>query len=218
MSYSNENDFLKTLERFEFDIISGFFRPRERLIEKDLGERYHASRGTIRKVLLELEFRHLIKHFSNRGARVAEPSKKEMQDIYNARVMIESYAIGLAIQNSSNLNLDQIIIYQKAFEEAVADENLKDIIASNGLFHQEIFQACGNRVVVEMIDQLRKRSHIWQHYIVGHAARMQATIQEHGDIVSCLKKGNGAELKNVNKNHLAQGFKSYCEDLMMDQT
>jgi DNA-binding GntR family transcriptional regulator len=218
MSYSNENDFLKTLERFEFDIISGFFRPRERLIEKDLGERYHASRGTIRKVLLELEFRHLIKHFSNRGARVAEPSKKEMQDIYNARVMIESYAIGLAIQNSSNLNLDQIIIYQKAFEEAVTDENLKDIIASNGLFHQEIFQACGNRVVVEMIDQLRKRSHIWQHYIVGHAARMQATIQEHGDIVSCLKKGNGAELKNVNKNHLAQGFKSYCEDLMMDQT
>ncbi len=218
MSYSNENDLLKTLERFEFDIISGFFRPRERLIEKDLSERYQASRGTIRKVLLELEFRHLIKHFSNRGALVAEPSKKEMGDIYNARVMLESYAIDLAMQNSNNLILDQIIIYQKAFEKAVANENLKDIIASNRLFHQEIFKACGNRVVVEMIDQLRKRSHIWQHYIVGHAARMKDTIQEHSDIVGCLKKGNGSELKNVNKNHLTQGFKSYCEDLMIDQT
>ena len=218
MSYSNGNDFLKTLERFEFDIISGFFRPRERLIEKDLSERYHASRGTIRKVLLELEFRHLIKHFSNRGARVAEPSKKEMEDIYNARVILESYAIDLAMQNSSDLNLDRIIIYRKAFEKAVANENLKDIIASNRFFHQGIFQACGNRVVVEMIDQLRKRSHIWQHYIVGHADRMKATIQEHNNIVRCLKKRNGAELKKVNTNHLAQGFKSYCEDLMMDQT
>jgi DNA-binding GntR family transcriptional regulator len=217
MSYSNKNDFLKTLRRFEFDIISGFFRPRERLIEKDLSERYHASRGTIRKVLLELEFGHLIKHFSNRGARVAEPSKKEMEDIYNARVMLESYAIDLTMQNRSDLNLDQIVIYQKAFEKAVANENLKDIIASNRLFHQGIFQACGNQVVVEMIDQLRKRSHIWQHYIVGHADRMKDTIQEHHNIVRCLKKKNGPELKNVNENHLAQGFKSYCEDLMIYQ-
>jgi DNA-binding GntR family transcriptional regulator len=69
-----------------------------------------------------------------------------------------------------------------------------------------------------MIDQLRKRSHIWQHYIVGHADRMKDTIQEHSEIVRCLKKGNGTELKSVNENHLAQGFKSYCEDLMMDQT
>jgi DNA-binding GntR family transcriptional regulator len=217
MSYSNKNDFLKTLRRFEFDIISGFFRPRERLIEKDLSERYHASRGTIRKVLLELEFGHLIKHFSNRGARVAEPSKKEMEDIYNARVMLESYAIDLTMQNRSDLNLDQIVIYQKAFEKAVANENLKDIIASNRLFHQGIFQACGNQVVVEMIDQLRKRSHIWQHYIVGHADRMKDTIQEHHNIVRCLKKKDGPELKNVNENHLAQGFKSYCEDLMIYQ-
>ena len=218
MSYSNENDFLKTLERFEFEIISGFFRPRERLIEKDLSERYQASRGTIRKVLLELEFRHLIKHFSNRGAWVAEPSKKEMEDIYNARVILESYAIDLAMQNRTHLNLDQIIIHQKAFEKAVANENLKDIIASNRLFHQGIFKACGNQVVVEMIDQLRKRSHIWQHYIVGHADRMKGTIQEHHNIVRCLKKRDGAELKNVNQKHLTQGFKSYCEDLMMDQT
>ena len=81
MSDSKENGFRNTLECLEFDIISGFFRPREHLIEKDLCQRYDASRGAIRKVLQELEFRHLIKHFSNRGAVVAEPSKKEMKTI-----------------------------------------------------------------------------------------------------------------------------------------
>jgi len=215
MLYSNENDFLKTLERLEFDIISGLFRPRERLIEKDLCDRYDASRGTIRKVLRELEFRQLIKHFSNRGALVAEPSKKEMKDIYNARVLLENHAIDLAMQNNTGPDIDRVVFHQKAFENAVGDEKLKGIMESNGLFHQEIFQACGNGVVVEMIDQLRKRSHIWQHYIVGHADRIKNTIQEHGDIVRCLKEGNVMELKKVNQNHLTQGFKSYMDDLMI---
>ena len=215
MLYSNENDFLKTLERLEFDIISGLFRPRERLIEKDLCGRYDASRGTIRKVLRELEFRHLIKHFSNRGALVAEPSKKEMKDIFNARVLLENHALDLAMQNSTGPDIDRVVIHQKAFEYAVGDEKLKGIMESNGLFHQEIYQACGNAIIVEMIDQLRKRSHIWQHYIVGHPDRMKKTIRDHRDIVRCLKEGNAVELKKVNENHLAQGFKSYMDDLMI---
>ena len=129
MLYSNENDFLKTLERLEFDIISGLFRPRERLIEKDLCERYDASRGTIRKVLRELEFRHLIKHFSNRGALVAEPSKKEMKDIFNARVLLENHALDLAMQNSTGPDIDRVVIHQKAFEYSVGDEKLKAVLA-----------------------------------------------------------------------------------------
>ena len=215
MSDSQENGFHKTLECLEFDIISGFFRPRERLIEKDLCQRYDASRGTIRKVLQELEFRHLIKHFSNRGALVAEPSKKEMKDIYDARVLLESYAIDLAVQNSSGPDIERVVIYQKAFENAVAEEKLKGIMEANRLFHQEIFQASGNAVVVNMIDQLRKRSHIWQHYIVGHADRMKRTIEEHSDIVRCLNENNASALKKVNENHLIQGYKSYMDDLMI---
>ena len=215
MSDSKENGFRNTLECLEFDIISGFFRPREHLIEKDLCQRYHASRGAIRKVLQELEFRHLIKHFSNRGAVVAEPSKKEMKDIYNARALLESYAIDLTLQNSTGPDIDCVVTHQKAFEKAVADEKLKGIMETNRLFHQEIFQGCGNMVVVEMIDELRKRSHIWQHYIVGHADRMKKTIQEHCDIVRWLKERNASSLKKVNENHLTQGFKSYMHDLMI---
>ena len=94
----------------------------------------------------------IIKHFSNRGALVAEPSKKEMKDIFNARVLQEKHAIDLAMQNNTGPDIDRVVIRQKAFEKAIGDEKLKGIMESNGLFHQEIFQACGNGVVVEMID------------------------------------------------------------------
>ena len=210
-----ENNFHHTLKQLEFDILSGYFKPRERLIEKDLCERYKASRGTIRKVLQELEIKHIIKHFSNRGSAVAEPTKKEMEDIYNTRVLLENHAIDLLVTQIDKLELEKLIHYRDVFEKAVEDEDLKGIMESNGLFHQEIFQACDNAIILELIDQLRKRSHVWQHYIVGHADRLRQTVEEHGAIVDCLRKNNFTGLKEINENHLTMGFKSYMEDLMI---
>ena len=215
MTASNENNFNPTLKQLEFDILSGYFKPRERLVEKDLCERYNASRGTIRKVLQELEFKHIIRHFSNRGATVAEPTKKEMEDIYNTRVLLENHAIDLLENNVDKLDLGQLIKYRYAFEKAVESEDLKGIIESNRLFHQQIFQVCDNAIVLELIDQLRKRSHVWQHYIVGQANRLRKTVEEHDAIVDCLNKHDVPRLKIVNENHLTMGFKSYTEDLMI---
>jgi DNA-binding GntR family transcriptional regulator len=215
MTAINENNLNHTLKQLEFDILSGYFKPREHLIEKDLCERYNASRGTVRKVLQELEFKHIIRHFSNRGSTVAEPTKKEMEDIYNTRVLLENYAIDLLVGNIDKLDLARLIEYHSVFEKAVEAEDLKGIMESNRLFHQEIFQVCDNAIVLELIDQLRKRSHVWQHYIVGHADRLRKTVAEHDAIVDCLKKHDASGLKMVNENHLTMGFKSYMEDLMI---
>jgi len=218
MTANNENNFNPTLKQLEFDILSGYYKPRERLIEKDLCERYNASRGTVRKVLQELEFKHIIRHFSNRGSTVAEPSKKEMEDIYNTRILLENNAIDLLENNIYKLDLDQLFKYRRAFEKAVEAEDLKGIIESNRLFHQQIFLVCNNAIVLELIDQLRKRSHLWQHYIVGHADRLQKTVEEHDAIVHCLKRHDAPGLKMVNENHLTMGFKSYTDDLMIAPT
>jgi len=213
MRSSRQSEFKKILKRLETDILSGFFRPKERLIEKNLCQRYHASRGTIRQVLKELEFKQLINHHSNRGAFIAEPTKKEIEDIFGARVLLENYALDSVIQNLDRQTLAQIIIHQGAFEKAVKAKNLRAMMNSNRLFHNGIFQTCGNAIITEMIDQLRKRSHLWQHYIVGQPRRIEKTIEEHRDIVGCLQKGNASKLRKLNKQHLAEGYKSYIEDL-----
>ena len=213
MRSSRQSEFKEILKRLETDILSGFFHPKERLIEKSLCQRYQASRGTIRQVLKELEFKQLINHHSNRGAVIAEPTKKEIEDIFGTRVLLENHALDFVIQNIDRQTLAQVITYQAAFEKAAKAKNLRAIMNSNRLFHNGIFQTCGNVVITEIIDQLRKRSHMWQHYIVGQPGRMQKTIEEHRDIVRCLQTGNASKLKKLNEQHLAEGYKSYMEDL-----
>ena len=93
MTASRQNNFERVLEILEFKILSSVLKPRERLIERELMEEYGISRGTVRKILKELAVKTLVNHISNRGAVVAEPTTKEVEDIYHTRVLLESYAI-----------------------------------------------------------------------------------------------------------------------------
>jgi len=211
-SYKN-NAFNVLLERLEVDILSGFFRPRERLVESELIQKYNASRGAIRNALKELNFNHLVELYPNRGAIVAEHSAREMEDIYNARVLLEGFAIKNSIRNIDKDTLNQILSLEADFKREVAKKNLRQIVALNRLFHQRIFDTCGNGIIAELIDLLRKRSHIWQHYVAGRPERLARTIAEHRLIVECIKKGDAVALKNINEKHLSEGYKSYKEDL-----
>ena len=201
------------LEQLEFDILSGVFRPREHLVESDLLERYNASRGTIRKILKELEFKQLVRHFPNRGATVAEPTKKEMEDIYKTRVLLENHAIDHLPAPMDQSVVDQIATQCDAFTEAISRKDFRRVVAANRLFHHTIFEQCGNLLVLDLIDQLRTRSHAWQHYIVGQPDRINRTINEHRAMLDYLQKGDVAALKQINQTHLTWGYKDFMTDL-----
>lgn len=217
MPASKHHDFEMTLDKIEGDILSGRLMPEQRLIESELMQRYRVTRGTIRKVIKELDFKQLVKHHSNRGAVVANPSKKEMEDIFRARAVLEASAVEGVIRNIDADALRRSAAYAQAFEEAFKEHNLRAMIACNRLFHQTIFDTCGNGAIAELIDQLRKRSHIWQHYIVGYPQRMKATFAQHNEILSCIKNRDAAQLKQINEEHLMEGYNSFMEDLRRSQ-
>jgi DNA-binding GntR family transcriptional regulator len=217
MPASKHHDFEMTLYKIEGDILSGRLMPEQRLIESELMQRYRVTRGTIRKVIKELDFKQLVKHHSNRGAVVANPSKKEMEDIFRARAVLEASAVEGVIRNIDADALLRSAAYAQAFEKAFKEHNLRAMIASNRLFHQTIFDMCGNRVIAELIDQLRKRSHIWQHYIVGYPQRMKATFAQHNEILRCIKNRDAAQLKRINEEHLMEGYNNFMEDLRRSQ-
>ncbi len=213
MPRSQKDDFEKVLDILEYKILSGLLNPRERLIERELAEEYKISTGTVRKVLKELTVKNLIIHMPHRGAFVAEPTRKEAEDIFHTRILLESYALESVARNMTKTRLKKIETYETAFEKKLQTRNLRGILKYNRLFHQSIFETCGNVIVSEMIDQLRNRSRIWYHYIRGDARHREKSIQEHRDMIACLRSGNADKLKAVNETHLNSGYKSYTGHL-----
>ncbi len=208
-----ELSFEDALERMETDILSGVLRARERLVQLDLCNRYNTNRSVIRRVLKELESRMLVKNYSNRGAIVAEPSIKESEDIFSARVLLEGYAIEVGMSRIDKSVIREAEAHAKAFEKAVKTGSLRESIYYNRLFHRTISGICGNDVIREMIYSLQRRCYHWHHYIVDIPEKIQQSGKEHEAMVACLKKKDVQELRRLNDSHLASGHNSYMKGL-----
>jgi len=70
-------------------IMGGELAPGERLIERDLVERYEVARGTVRAALRRLEHEGLVTVETHRGAFVRQLDKQALRDLFELRTALE---------------------------------------------------------------------------------------------------------------------------------
>jgi len=71
------------------DIISGALRPGQAFTEKELTQRYKASRTPVREAALRLQEEELVRIVANRGYFVTQLTIQGMNDVYEYRAVIE---------------------------------------------------------------------------------------------------------------------------------
>lgn len=202
-------NYVHVLEDIEYDILTGVFRPRERLVEKDIVTRFRINRNTVRKILKELEIKKLITHFPNRGAIVSELSEKEVRDTYALRILLEGYASNLIIKNITCREFNQIKKIFDAFHRAAKEKDFKKMVKANIEFHYRIIETCGNNVLTEMIEHLRMRSHLVLHSHWRQHGAIRKSMEEHGKILQALKTRSVLKLKRIMEKHIKASLKSY---------
>jgi DNA-binding GntR family transcriptional regulator len=76
-------------------ILVGQLAPRQKLSENDLASKLDISRPPLREAFRILEYERLIFTIPRKGTYVSNISIEDLQDVYQAREMIECYAIDL---------------------------------------------------------------------------------------------------------------------------
>ena len=76
----------------EFDILFGRLKPRERLVEDVLMQRFNAKRHAVRQALSELERIGIVTREPNRGATVRDFSAQEVEEICELREILQRRA------------------------------------------------------------------------------------------------------------------------------
>ena len=92
---------IRISKEIEEAILSGQFKPRERLIEMDLIDRFGISRTVIREAFKRLEAKGLIRVIPYRGAVVADLTVEEIEEIYFVRIRLERIAAQLVLKQIS---------------------------------------------------------------------------------------------------------------------
>ncbi len=169
-------------------ILSGRYKPGQRLIEDRLAEDFGVSRNPVREALRSLAAEGLVALTARRGATVAALSPADAREMIEVRATLE----GLNARHAARRRdpavialLSEVLRQGTAAAAAGALAALPDL---NARFHDALAAAGSNRVLGDLMRSLRLRT--GTVFAPLGAWRSQETWEEHAAILKAVIAGD----------------------------
>ncbi|MGI6678136.1 MAG: GntR family transcriptional regulator [Dehalobacterium sp.] len=189
-------------------IISGYFRPGERLMEVQLAEEMGVSRTPVREAIRKLELEGFLEIVPRKGAYVAGISLKDISDVFEIRASMESLAAGLAAQRITEDELNSLKEMLASFEASADHSDLKDIVHTDSDFHDIIYKASRNERLIPIINNLREQIQRYRATSLASPGRIKITVEEHRKMVQAISERNVDLAQNLASAHIKNARES----------
>ena len=194
-------------ERLKEDIVNLYYKPGEKLSETKIAERYGVSRDSTRKGITRLVQEGLLISRPQYGTIVCELSVKQGKDVCDIRLLLETYAVRLAVENiEPSISAKLMEDYKRLWEKLDDDspETVNAIYDLDDRMHNAIYNACANEMVPQIIHSyspIIRRIQVAN--MMGHNERKRGTMSEMGNIIAALvdkdvKAAEAAMYININ--------------------
>jgi DNA-binding GntR family transcriptional regulator len=134
-------------------IVSGRYRPGDRLNESKIAREFGISRIPVREALMQLQEHGLVMNQERRGMFVTRLSEEDVQRINSLRVVLEAEALKLCrlrISRKDAARLTDIVEHMEAWTERTE----MDAAALDLDFHRTLWDAAGNPYLTKTLDSL----------------------------------------------------------------
>jgi DNA-binding GntR family transcriptional regulator len=158
----------------------------ERLTEGELASAVGVSRTPVREALLRLEESGLVRLFPKKGALVRPVVPQEIDDVLEARELIETHAAAKVWPRRKQLieTLTQRVDEMRAYRKA---GDAKSFLEADRAFHEAIVGAAGNEILAKLYNSLRDRQvRMGVPGIEMQPARMDRSITAHQEMIDAL--------------------------------
>lgn len=170
------------------------------ITERKMAERLNASRTPVRDALGRLESEGLVYKQANRGVTVSPFSAEKFIEILNIRQRLEGEAARLAAGNLPARKIEEIRAVQAQLA-AKKDPALEEIWQADDILHGEIAHASGNQLLINMIRDLRRMTHVFNAY--RNAGRSGFTTPDSAALLSALENGDRVAAQKAMVDHIA---------------
>jgi DNA-binding GntR family transcriptional regulator len=160
------------------------------------------SRTPVREALLRLEAEGLVQVVPGRGAVVASFSPEEVEDVLEARILVENYTAARSFEHRKTFLPDLLRVHEE-MKRRRREQDTAGFTAADRLFHEIIVDGAENVVLSEMYRSLRERQTLFTSTMVrGRTDRMEAAIAEHEKIIERLEGDDEDAFIDVVNAHL----------------
>ena len=183
-------------------IMDGSLSPGERISAGGLTREIGFSLTPIREALLKLEQEGLVSRSSNGGFVIYEMGMDEIQDIYEARCVLEQYVIQFAALSMTSEDLARLDANVLESKQAYRENRLDQVSQLNTAFHEIIYRYCPNKQILLMIDNLNAKVSQLRSSALKVDGMAHVSLNDHSRIVELLKARNVPQLKVLIEEHI----------------
>jgi DNA-binding GntR family transcriptional regulator len=194
-----------TYDHLKAGVLSGDFKPGERLTEEHLAKALGVSRTPVREALHKLASEGLIQPLESRGFCVARDSREEMEDLFDIRTALEGYAIRLICECISDNTLEQLNELIRKAQDALDRKKLDEIFEYNTQFHDTLHGVlAGKTRFHSLIADIRKYVLRYRkdslHYLEG----AKRTIDGHRKILLAITLKDPDLCERIIRQHIGE--------------
>ena len=176
--------------RLRQEILTCVLLPGQVVSERELARKYEVSKTPIREAFTQACHNGLMQRLPGRGYMVAPITIRDIQDLFDLRLILEVTAAERAARNLSLVN------FALLKELSIISYNLDDpqsqtlFLKTNRDFHVILAKAAGNRRLDGMLDELLNEME--RLFYLGLRLRDsgEEMKHEHQEVVAALESGN----------------------------
>lgn len=207
-------------ENLKEDIVSGIFKPGERIVISQIAKLNEVSDIPVREAIRILASENLITILPNVGPIVSEIEEEDVIEHFMIRGILEGYASRLSIDYITEEKAVELQSIIEKMKKSITESNLKEYGELNKLFHCSIYESIPYPTLYRMIIELWDRWERTRSVFVLAPERLMESIGEHEKILELIKEKKYDEVESFirdHKMHAATRLYNYLHNKAQDE-
>jgi DNA-binding GntR family transcriptional regulator len=178
-------------------IIFGDLAPGATVDEKHLAQAFGIGLAGVRDALYRLALEGLVERHARIGTHVPDLGLRELQDVFEARGLLEGGCAGIAAQRATTAEIAKLRAAFTGFETVIRDRDFRKLVRMDQVFHRTIAAATKNRALERQITILHNNASRFWYFGIPRLPQntLLADIRAHLDVVDAISQRDsvGAE-------------------------
>jgi DNA-binding GntR family transcriptional regulator len=160
----------------------------EKKLERELGLGLAAVRDALNRLALE----GMVDRQPRIGTRIPDLALRELQDVFEARVLLEGACAALAAARASAADIATMRAAFAGYEQAIERREFRKLVRMDQAFHRAMAGATGNTLLERQVILLHNNaSRFWYFGLPRLAASaLRADLKAHLEVVDAIEKHN----------------------------
>lgn len=183
-------------------ILDGNIQPGAKLIERELTQTTGVSRSALREALASLDEKGLVQREPYRGYRVTNLTKKQVQDLYELREVVESQAAELFALRATDSDLKDLSVAFSYLKDNIFHQDMAVVRRAKVNYYCVIYAGCKNVELERALSNLIERIFYLRGRSLLAQSRRKKSLAEFKALTDALIRRDRKGAREITHQHL----------------